>query len=479
MTTDREGTQESPDIRAFKDCDVRGVYPDELDEDLFQRVGRAFGRQVASSAAPGLQAGLVVVGGDARLSTPGLRRAFLNGLSRHALTVLDLGGAVPTPVVYWAKSVRKAQASAIVTASHNPPSWNGLKVMNGALPPTPEDILALADGAGETAGISAPCTVEPWPGVVDAYLDELRGLFAGGGVKGLTIAVDPGNGCFSGIASRLFRELGASVVALHDTVDGLFRERHPDCAVPSHLQALQAAAAEHTVNFGVAFDGDGDRIAVVDGKGRVLGAERLAMVLFQGPLRPKAGEHVILDVKCSMHLDRLIKSLGGEPVRCKSGHAFMKRTVLEHQALAGVELSGHVFLGRIDARDDPLHIALLLADWLGREKRILSDIVDALTPMYMTEDMRIALPAAEIERIITVCGEGLGGGVPEHLDGVRLVWPDGWLLARRSITEPKITMRMEGETPESLKRIGTLFGKAFPDLEKVVSESVSKVPGVA
>ncbi len=463
------------DTRAFKDCDIRGVYPDELDESLFEKVGWAYGRALAAQPAAGdLAPGLVVVGGDARASTPALRKSFLSGLERHALTVIDLGERVPTPAIYWAKARRKAQGSAIITASHNPPSWNGLKLMAGALPPTPGDILGLAEAASSfPAGGPIPkARLRRWDGIVDDYLADVEAGFRGRGIERLTVAVDPGNGCLSGVASQAFRHLGARVVALHDTVDGLFRERHPDCAVPGHLEALRAACREERADFGVAFDGDGDRIAVVDGRGRVLGAERLAMVLFQGPLRPNRGQHVILDIKCSMHLDRRIAALGGQAVRCKSGHAFMKRTVLERQALAGVELSGHVFLGEIEARDDPLHTSLLLASWLAGQDTGLAELVDALPPMFMTEDLRLALPAAEIERIIATCADGLGGGVPERLDGVRLVWPDGWLLARRSITEPKITMRLEGETPDALRRIAGVCREAFPALATPLAAGV-------
>ncbi len=466
------------ELVAFRECDVRGVYPDELDEELFLRIGWALGRDICAASGPDDR--VAVVGGDARLSTPTLRQSLLAGLSCHPVHVLDLGAQVPTPVIYWSKSVRKARAAAIVTASHNPPSWNGLKVMNGAFPPVPEDILTLARTDCAAAIRQQPrCgTIEIVPDEVGRYLASLHDAFSDRGIEGLKIAVDPGNGCLSGIAAQAFRDLGASVVALHDQIDGLFRERHPDCAIPAHLKSLQTAAAEHGAALGIAFDGDGDRINVVDGRGRVLGAERLAMVLLRGPLKPAAGDRVVLDVKCSFHLDRLVTALGGEPVRCKSGHAFMKRTVLERRALAGFEVSGHIFLRLIDGRDDPLFTALLLAAWLGREKLELARLVDALPPMLMTEDIRIALSPDEIGRIVAACGEGLSGATPQTIDGVRLIWPDGWLLVRRSITEPKITMRLEGETPAALRRIAALFGQEFPSLDGHVAGAIEKALGV-
>lgn len=470
---------EGSDLAAFRDCDVRGVYPDELDEDLFLRIGWALGREICAACGPDDR--MVVVGGDARLSTPSLRQALLAGLVCHPVHVFDLGGQVPTPAIYWSKSVRKAHASAFVTASHNPPSWNGLKVMNGALPPYPEDISALAKTDCAAAIRQQPrCgTVEAVPDEVGRYLADLHDQFADRGIARLKVAVDPGNGCFSGRAAQAFRDLGASVIALHDTIDGLFRERHPDCAIPVHLKALQAASIEHAVDFGVAFDGDGDRINVVDGRGRVLGAERLAMILLRGPLKPAAGDRIILEVKCSIHLERLVAGLGAEPVRCKSGHAFMKRTVLERQAFAGIEISGHIFLREIEGRDDPLYTALMLAAWLSQGEHKLAELVDGLPPMFMTEDIRIALPPDEINRIIAACGKGLAGATAETMDGVRLVWPDGWLLARRSITEPKITVRLEGETPGALGRIGARFGHEFPTLAGHIAGAIEKALAVS
>ena len=263
-------------------------------------------------------------------------------------------------------------------------------------------------------------------------------------------------------------------VALHDTVDGLYRARRPDCAVAENLTALSAAVIESGADLGIAFDGDGDRLAVVDGRGRVLGSERLAMVLLGGALGETAGTSVIVDVKCSMHLEHMIRAKGAVPVRCKSGHAYMKRQVLERGALAGVELSGHVFLSHIDGRDDPLFAALLLASWLSEQSVSLAEMVDGLPTMYMTADIRVDLPADEISRVLDVCAAGIEGAEVERLDGVRLVWPEGWVLARRSITEPKITIRLEGETPADLRRIGIRFGDFFPVLRAALGTAIER-----
>jgi phosphomannomutase/phosphoglucomutase len=463
-------------LSAFKDCDIRGRYPDEVNELLFRRVGDAFGRRVLGTAPPGSPPPTLVVGCDARPSTPALKKSFLDGVTSYGLQVVDLG-IVPTPVVYWAKEQLRAHACAVITASHNPPEFNGLKVMNGDRPPTPEMIKTLA-AVSEPGGKPPPgqtSTVQVRHDLLQAYEKQIIDSFSGLSIESLSIALDPGNGCQSGVATKVLRALGAEVTALHDRLDGTFPERHPDCAVPEHLGALSTSILESGADLGVAFDGDGDRIAVVDDKGRMVGAERLGMILLKGPLTPGSKAPVIIDLKCSMHLDRLVEQAGGVAVRCKSGHAYMKEAVLLRGALMGVELSGHVFLGMLHGRDDPLFTSLVLAGYLAKTRQPLSRLSDGLPKMYMTQDIRIPMADREIDRVLDRLASGLNGSRVETLDGVRLVWEKGWLLARRSITEPKITMRLEGESLEDLKWIGGLFGDAFPELAHPVEKAIGQV----
>lgn len=475
MATFPTGTEMNTE--AFKDCDIRGTCPDQVNEDIFARVGREYGRVLA---AAGPDAGdTLVIGGDGRHSTPALLAAAIRGLSTAPIGIVNLGARVPTPAIYWAKEHLKARASAICTASHNPPHWNGLKVMNGDLPPTPEDIAALAAGAARSAELpaAAPARIRRMDNVTGAYMAAMTERFGQPSLGGLKVVVDPGNGCMSGVASKVFADLGATVTALHDRIDGSFAERNPDCAIPGNLGALVQAVLDTGADFGVGFDGDGDRVAIVDDRGRILGAERLAIILLRGALPCGPGDNVILDIKCSMHLERAVAALGGTARRCRSGHAYMKRMVLDHGAVAGVELSGHIFLGEIHGRDDPLHIALRLAGWLVGQGRKLSAFVDELPPMFMTEDIRIAMDKAEIDRLIEACAAGFDGSEVQGIDGIRLVWPEGWLLVRRSITEPKVTIRFEGESAADLRRIAEAFASRFQQLRGEVEAAIGKVTG--
>ncbi len=468
----------SPDINltAFKECDIRGRYPDDVDETLFTHLGVTFGAEVMVRHGERCPEPLVVVGGDARPTTPNLKECFMRGLGVHGLRVLDVGVAA-TPVVYWAKAARQAEACATITASHNPPDWNGLKVMNGDMPPTPEDILVLARPPQREASVTPSTSVEEWGDVQNDYIDWITDRFADCDLSGRPVVLDPGNGCQAGLACEVFRKLGAEVHELHGRLDGTFPDRHPDSARPEHLGALCGAVVERNAALGVAFDGDGDRLAVVDNRGRVLGAEQLGMLMLQGPLSPASpgkptGTDVILDLKCSMRLEQVARDLGGVPVRCKSGHAYMKRTMQERSAGLGVEVSGHVFLGCLDGRDDPLYTALLLTAFLSEEERTLSDWVDALPAMYVTRDVRLPMAREAIDSVLNSCRAGFDGAEVQTLDGVRLVWENGWALVRRSITEPKITVRLEGETPEDLEAIGGRFRRRFPQLEDAIGVAV-------
>ncbi|UCF91392.1 MAG: phosphomannomutase/phosphoglucomutase [Desulfobacterales bacterium] len=461
---------------AFKECDIRGKYPDEVDEALFRQVGFAFGRQVRQRSTEHLLKDTVVVGGDHRLSTPALKSNFLAGLSATGVKIIDLG-VIPTSVVYWAKSKRHVQASAAVTASHNPAEFNGLKIMNGDRPPTPEEILSLANSAedGPAEAGAELHRIGEWADVIDEYQDEIVATFTSRGIESLAIVVDPGNGCQAGIASEVYTQLGARVTALHDRRDGLFRERHPDCAIPEHLAALVTAVRRTRADLGIAFDGDGDRLAVVDNRGRILGSERLGMILLRGPLRPQARDFIILDIKCSMQLERTAAELDGRPLRCRSGHAYMKKMVLDRQACMGVELSGHIFLQAIEGRDDPLYTSLLLSAYLAGQSSTLADWVDQLPQIYMTPDVRLPMASDKIDRIIDVCRQGFAGSQIETVDGVRLLWEEGWLLVRRSITEPKITLRIEGERPQDLRTISQRLATVFPELQGAMEAAVAQV----
>lgn len=460
------------DYTAIKECDIRGPCPDAVDAPLLELAGRNLAARMASRPFAGTAASTVVVGGDGRRSTPGLRAALVAGLVAEGASVFEVPEPLPTPALYWAREMLAAQAVAIVTASHSPPQWNGLKLMNGPLPPTPEEVRELANEL--SASSRGAGRVHRFDGVSGCYRAARIAPWTARGLADFAVAVDAGGGCQSGVASSVFAELGARVHAVYDRLDPEFRERHPDCAIPAHLTVLAAATRASGAAMGVAFDGDGDRLAVIDDRGRHVAPEKVAMLLVDGPLAFAKGDVLVLDVKASMQLERCVERRGGRALRVKSGHAYMKRAVIEQGAVLGTEVSGHHFFGALHGIDDPLHGALMLASWLAESGTPLSERVDALPAFHLSPDLRLRIAAAEIEALLKSLAERFPDATVERIDGVRLVWPEGWLIARRSITEAACTLRFEGVDAAGLASIRARFVAAYPALRAAIEDASGK-----
>jgi phosphomannomutase / phosphoglucomutase len=460
------------DTPAIKDCDIRGRYPDEVSEELLTRAGCNLARALAARTFDGFCSGTVVVGGDGRTSTAPLRAALTSALIEGGASVFDIGGVAPTPALYWARQTFAAQAVAIVTASHSPPDWNGLKVMNGPLPPAPADIVALA--ADPIPARLAAGRAHHVDGLLDCYIAARTAHVAMTDFRGLRIAVDAGGGCQSGVATKALRELGATVYPIYDEIDPAFRYRNPDCAVPKHLSRLAQEVRDRRADLGIAFDGDGDRLGLIDDLGRWVPAEKVAMLLLAGPVVLAPGQAVVLDVKASMHLESRVAALGGVPVRARSGHAYLKREVIERGAALGAEVSGHFFFGALGGIDDPLHAALVLAARLAGNAAPLSAQLDALPELHLSPDLRLRIGALEIDHVLASLPERFPEARLERTDGVRLVWPEGWLLARRSITEAALTLRFEGADSAALASVQARFVAAYAELRDAVAGAAAR-----
>jgi phosphomannomutase/phosphoglucomutase len=461
-----------PTNPALRECDIRGPCGEQVTAPLFALAGRNFARALATRRFPRMSPGTVVVGGDGRRSTPELRAALVEGLVACGASVFDAPGPLPTPALYWLRDTLRAQGVAIVTASHSPPDWNGLKIMNGPSPPTPKDVAALATEPPAPATRNGNRHVVEH--TIDLYIAARIGAFSARGLSGLPVVVDPGCGCQAGVATRAFAELDAQVTPLHDAIDPEFRGRHPDSAVPRHLTALAAKVLETRAAIGVAFDGDGDRLAIVDDRGRFVAAEKVAMLLIEGPLALQPQDVVVLDVKASMQLERAVTRRGGIAVRSRSGHAYIKRVVMGRNAVLGSEVSGHLFFGALNGIDDPLHAALLLTQWLVDGHGPLSERIDALPVFHLSPDLRLKIPAWDIDQLLASLPERFAGAEIERIDGVRIVWPEGWMLARRSITEPVLTLRFEGVDAPSLQAIRQRFVAAYPALRVAVEDAAAR-----
>ncbi|MCX7598751.1 MAG: phosphomannomutase/phosphoglucomutase, partial [Armatimonadetes bacterium] len=340
---------------AFKECDIRGPYPDQVDEELAYRLGLA-----VAAKAPGQR---VVVAGDVRLSTPPLKTRLLEGLRDGGAVALDCG-SLPTPGYYFARRLLGVQAGVMVTASHSPPDHNGFKPILGPLPITPEELRSLWElvtsppparpgGSTEDLHQSASSAYREW---LLARGEEMLGADA----QKLKVVVDCGNGSFSGLACEVLAELGLRVMPLFCEPDGRFPNRSPDVSRPEALQALGQAVRETGANLGVAFDGDGDRVAFTDETGTVVGPDVFVPLLAADALRRSGPGPVVLDIKLSRAADEVVQQAGGVPLRERSGHTFMKTRVIREKAVLGGEGSGHVFFRELDGGDDALYAAMVM-----------------------------------------------------------------------------------------------------------------------
>jgi len=488
----------------FKACDIRGAYPAELDETLYARLGRAIRSLLREQA----DAPHVLAAGDVRPSTPALKAALIEGLADTGCRVSDLG-IVPTPVAYFAARRLRPDALAIVTASHNPAGDNGLKLTLGPLPITEEQMARVeqtlasgrfVEGKGEVTKLA----------VEDDYVEWLCASAKPG--EDLRLVLDCGNGTSSHLAPRVLRRLGYDVVELFCTPDGAFPNRSPNPSVPENLGALSHAVRRSGAALGVALDGDGDRLALVDDLGRPLTGDQAILLLAQhilGPVRsaafrpsppapgvrsaafrpyPGAAEEkiraeartpskVVLDLKCSRAVLDAVAACGGVPILERSGHTFIKTRMITDDAAFGGELSGHFFYRELDGGDDGLYSILRAAELARESSRPISAIVDAMPRYAITPDIRIPYTAGDGPRRLDDIAAAATGDVT-RLDGVRIAYPDGWGLARCSVTEPLLTFRFEAFTG-SPHGIAERFLAPAPDLLRAVRERLALMPPAA
>lgn len=441
----------------FKACDVRGKFGAELSAEIAEPIGRAIGSELTGK--------LVVVGGDVRPSTKPLKAALIRGLVDSGASVLDIG-ILPTPAFYFAKDHLKADGGVMVTGSHNPPGDNGFKISLGKDAITEEDIERIKRRVEKRSFVVGKGNCKAVD-IEDAYEDFLKGKFAKGG--GLKVVVDAGNGCYSHIAPGVLRDRGYEMIELFCEPDGRFPNRNPNPAVAKHLSALSAKVVETKADVGVAYDGDGDRVVFVDQRGRVVESD-VSIVLFARYLLKQGPSDVVYDIKCSGIVADEVRRLGGTPVMEKSGHAFIRSTLMKRKAVLGGEISGHFFFGDL-GRDDGLYATLLMLDVIPADGRGLAAMSDSVPRYRITPDLRLPCPpdrARAIVRELETTFRKEKGCDVVTLDGVRIAWPDGWALARTSVTEPLLTMRFEAHTDKRLREIRETLLARVPQLKEIL-----------
>jgi len=439
----------------FKAYDIRGVVGKTLDATIARQIGRAFGSE---ARAKGEQ--VVVIGRDGRLSGPELAAALAEGLQAAGLDVVDLG-VVATPMLYFATHVLEARSGIMVTGSHNPPDYNGFKMVLAGEAIYGEAITALyraivdqrfASGAGSYRSHD----------IRDAYLQRIVSGVAL--ARPMKIAVDCGNGVAGAFAGDLYRALGCQVTELFCEVDGTFPNHHPDPAHPENLQDLIRCLRDTDAELGLAFDGDGDRLGVVTKDGQIIFPDRQLMLFAQDVLSRHPGQQILYDVKCTRHLASWIGRHGGVPLMWKTGHSLVKAKMRETGAPLGGEMSGHVFFkDRWYGFDDGLYAGARLLELASRVADP-SALLNALPQSASTPELQLPLAEGENFALIEILqrdAEFPGAEQVITIDGLRVEYADGFGLMRSSNTTPVLVLRFEAETPEALARIQGEFRRVI------------------
>jgi len=443
------------DASIFRAYDIRGVVADALTPDACEQIGRAFGTEALSRGQK-----VVNLARDGRLSGPDLVAALARGIQSTGCNVVNIG-MVPTPVLYFSTYHLNTGTGIMVTGSHNPPEYNGLKMMIAG------DTL-FGDGIQDLYQRLVNNDLESGQGeyseadVMDAYLERIIGDVKLS--RKMRVATDCGNGVAGVCAAELFRKLGCEVEELFSEVDGNFPNHHPDPAKVENLVDITALVKKEGLELGLAFDGDGDRVGVIDDKGQIIWPDRQMILYSRDILDRNPGAKIIFDVKCSTLLPKAISEAGGEPEMWKTGHSFVKARIKETGAALGGEMSGHIFFKeRWYGFDDALYSAARLLEILSRDDRPVSEIFGEIPDSVNTPELGIQFAEGEHLKFMEafVKGTKFDGAKITTIDGIRADFANGWGLVRASNTTPSLVIRFEADSQSDIEQIQSKFRAAM------------------
>jgi phosphomannomutase len=437
------------DPTTLREYDIRGIVGRTLSEEDAFAIGRCFGTIVARNNGH-----TIAVGYDGRLSSPALEEALTRGLMASGMEVTRIGRG-PTPMLYYASASLKSDGAVMVTGSHNPPDYNGFKMMLGGKPFFATQIRDL--GIMAAAGDVVP-EAEGNERQLDVCPDYVARLLSDwdGGDRLLRVIWDNGNGAAGDVLTKLIAGLPGEHTVLNATVDGTFPAHHPDPTVPKNLEQLIAEVARQRADVGIAFDGDADRIGLIDNKGRILFGDQLLVILARDVLHEHPGATIIADVKASQVLFDEIARAGGDPLMWRTGHSLIKAKMAETGSPLAGEMSGHIFFAdRWYGFDDALYAAVRTLGVLARMDQKLSDIRDALPQVINTPEVRFDCDDTRKFSVIEEVAERLRaeGAKVSETDGVRVQTNDGWWLLRASNTQAVLVARAEATSDAGLERL--------------------------
>ena len=451
----------------FREYDIRGVYPIDLNEDIYFEIGNAI-----ASKCKQLSIDSIVLGRDGRLSGKSLMNALENSLINNGINIENIG-IVTSPLLYYAAKKHSSKSGIMVTGSHNPKEYNGIKMIIDDEPVSGKEIFELI-GAPNNTSIKGTSSVNE--DVIDNYIEEVKSKSIQSKDE-IKVVIDCGNGAAGVIAPKLFTALGFNVVEIYSEVDGNFPNHHPDPGNPENLKDLSDKVLSEKANIGLAFDGDGDRLGVVDNKGKIIPQDKFLMLLAKDILKNSPQAKIIFDVKCTNRLKDVILGYGGEPIMSPTGHFHIKKMLRKTNAHLAGEMSGHIFFnddwyGFDDAHYSGFRLIKILIENESELSELLAEFPDGFTTpeinLDVDEDKKFQI-VDEFKKSASFENASVS-----MLDGLRVEYEDGWGLLRASNTTPKLVLRFEGTSQKSLdgiiRKFDEEFQKVHPNLDKIIDQ---------
>tara|TARA_B100000085_G_scaffold99257_1_gene90318 strand:- start:3381 stop:4745 length:1365 start_codon:yes stop_codon:yes gene_type:complete len=431
----------------FREYDIRGIYPKEINENVIEQIAKAISIKCLKNNIPE-----ICVGRDGRLSGESLLDCLSESLSGFGINVINIG-LVSTPLLYFAAKKNKHKSGIMITGSHNPKNYNGVKMVINDNPVSGSEIYKLIDKDKPSTKKKGTIVYKD---IKKEYIQEVKeNVDINNKVK---IVIDCGNGAAGCIAPDLFKSMGCEVIELFSEVDGNFPNHHPDPGKIENLNDLISQVKESDADLGIAFDGDGDRVGLVTNEGKVIYPDKIMMILSKDILSSKKGS-IIFDVKCSNLLPDIISSHGGKPIMSPTGHFHIKNAIKRHNPLLAGEMSGHIFFNdKWYGFDDGHYSGARIIEIVSKENRKISEIENELPLLYSTPELNIDVTDETKFKIIEDFSKECSlDGEKITIDGLRINFKNGWGLLRASNTTPKLVLRFEGNSVDDLNQIKSNF----------------------
>jgi len=433
----------------FRENDIRGTYPEELNESVIKEIAKGIAKKCFQEDITS-----IVVARDGRLSGESLLTTFCNAIAQYGIDVNNIGLAT-SPMLYFAAKKENSKSGIMITGSHNPKNYNGIKMVINDNSVSGSEILNLIKN-DETLNDSSVGQIT-YSDIKEIYISEiLKNIDTD--ISELRVVIDCGNGAAGFVAPELFKRMGCDVIELYSEVDGNFPNHHPDPGKLENLEDIISKVKDKNADIGFAFDGDGDRVGLITNAGDMIFPDKQMMLFSEDILNNKKGS-IVFDVKCSNHLSNLISKNGGTPIMAPTGHFHIKKAIKKNSALLGGEMSGHIFFNdKWYGFDDGPYAAARAAEILAKSNKSISEIFSDFPESFSTPELNITVTDEnKFEIIDRFMANSNIDGDKILIDGLRVNFNDGWGLLRASNTTPKLVLRFEGDTKESMNRIQNEF----------------------